>query len=66
MLLEKLKKLKKPNLEAEEKLREEIASQGGLEKGDLFAMILSAMLTFIPVIALLLGFFCLVAWLFVR
>ena len=66
MLLEKLKKLKKPNLEAEEKLREEIASQGGLEKGDLFAMILSAMLTSIPVIALLLGFFCLFAWLFVR
>jgi hypothetical protein len=59
------KKLKKPDPKAEEKLREEIAANGGLEKGDLFAMILSAMITFIPVIAVLLGFFCFVAWLFI-
>ena len=59
------KKLKKPDPKAEEKLREEIAANGGLEKGDLFAMILSTMITFIPVIAVLLGFFCFVAWLFI-
>jgi len=58
------KKLKKPDPNAEKKLREEIEAHGGLEKGDLPAMILSAMLTFIPVAALVLGLFCLIAWLF--
>ena len=59
-----MKKLKKPDPKAEQRLRNEIEEYGGLEKTDLPAMIISAMLTFIPVAALVLGMFCLIAWLF--
>ena len=52
----KLKLIKKPNRETEEKLRENIETEGGLEKKDVPAMLISAFLIFIPValIALLL------------
>ena len=58
------KRLKKPDPKAEEKLREQIKENGGLEKGDLPAMILSALLTIMPVAIIILLLFCLVAWLF--
>ena len=42
------KRLKKPNPEAEQELRNEIEAAGGLEKNDLLAMIISAMFTILP------------------
>lgn len=38
----KLKLIKKPDMEAEEKLRKDIQDEGGLDKKDMPAMILSA------------------------
>ena len=45
----KIKVIKKPDEDKEKKLREDIESEGGLEKNDLTAMILSAFLVIIPV-----------------
>ena len=56
------KLLKKPNKEKEEKLRNDIANEGGLDKKDMLAMILSAYLVVIPVVAVVL----LVLWLIIR
>lgn len=63
MLWDKFKKLNKPNPETEQNLRDEIEEMGGLEKKDLPAMILSAMLVILPVVVLLLVLICLLAWL---
>ena len=57
---------KKPDLEKEEKLREEIYNEGGLEKKDLPALIFSAYLVFIPIALVLLLLLCLLGWLFLR
>ena len=43
------KRLKKPDPEAEQKLRDDIEAYGGLEKNDVLAMIISAMLMILPV-----------------
>ena len=40
---------KKPDKEAEKRLREELEREGGVEKKDIPAMILSAYLVFIPI-----------------
>lgn len=48
------KRLKKPDPEAEQKLRDEIEASGGLEKNDLPAMIISALLMILPVVVILL------------
>ena len=56
------KLLKKPNKEKEEQLRRDIANEGGLGKKDMLAMILSAYLVVIPVVAVVL----LVLWLIIR
>ena len=59
------KRLKKYNKEEAEKKAEEIQQGGGLEKKDLPAMILSALLTFLPICFLVLGGICLLAfWIF--
>ena len=42
------KHLKKDNAEKNEKLRNEIEKEGGLKRRELFAMILSAFVVFIP------------------
>ena len=55
---------RKPDEEKEKKLREELEAEGGVEKKDIPAMILSAYLVFIPVVAILLLVFCFVAWMF--
>ena len=47
-------RLKKPDPEAEEKLLDEIEAHGGLEKNDLPAMIISAMLMILPIAAIML------------
>ena len=48
------KKLKKPDPKAEQRLLDEIEAYGGLEKNDVLAMIISAMLMILPVAAILL------------
>ncbi len=58
------KKLKKPDPEAEQKLFDEIEAYGGLEKNDLPAMIISAMLMILPIVGLLLLVICAFAFLF--
>ena len=60
------KAIKKPDKEAEEKLRREINEAGGVSGKDIFAMILSAYAVFIPVALVLLGLIYLVARLFLR
>ena len=47
-------RLNKPDPEAEEKLLDEIEAHGGLEKNDLPAMIISAMLMILPIAAIML------------
>ena len=59
------KRLKKFDPEKEQQLRNAIEENGGLEKGDGFAMVLSALLVFVPVALAILGIFALVAWLFI-
>ena len=48
------KRLKKPDPEAEQKLREDIDAYGGLEKNDVAAMIISALLMILPIVAIVL------------
>lgn len=58
------KKLKKPDPEQEQKLRDDIEANGGLEKKDLPAMIISAFLVIFPVALAALLILALFAWLF--
>ncbi len=58
------KKLKKPDPEAEQKLLDEIEAYGGLEKNDVLAMILSALLMIMPIVGILLLILCFFAFLF--
>ena len=62
-MLNKLRSLKKPDPEAEQKLRDEIEQYGGLEKNDMKAMIISAMLVILPVAAVIFLLFVGFAWL---
>ena len=59
----KLKLIKKPNKEKEKQLREDIENMGGLEKKDVPAMILSAMLVILPVALLALLLLCAIGFL---
>ncbi len=55
MLIKNFKRIfKKPDKDAEETLREELENEGGLEKKDLPAMLLSAYLIIIPVAVVIL------------
>lgn len=49
MIFDRLKSLKKYDPKKEQELYDEIQASGGLEKNDLFALILSAMLVIMPV-----------------
>lgn len=53
MIFDKLKKLKKYDPKKEQALYDEIQENGGLEKNDLLAMILSALLVIMPIALLL-------------
>ena len=64
MLIRRLRKLRKFDPERERELRDGIEAAGGLEKNDLKAMILSALLVIMPVTLGILLLFALVAWLF--
>ena len=46
------RRLKKPNPEAEQHLRDEIDAYGGLEKNDVAAMIISALLMILPIVVI--------------
>lgn len=48
------KRLKKPDPEAEQKLRDDIDAYGGLEKNDVLAMIISALLMILPLVVIIL------------
>ena len=65
MIFDKFKKLKKYDPEAERTLREEIEAEGGLEKNDVKAMIISALLVIMPVILIIFLLFVLMAWIFI-
>lgn len=65
MLFEKFKKLKKFDPEQEKTLRDEIEANGGLEKNDMKAMIIAALLTIMPVAIAVFLLFILAAWLFI-
>jgi hypothetical protein len=60
-----MRKLKKYDPEKEQALRNEIEQAGGLEKNDLKAMIIAAILTIFPVVVVIFILFVLFAWLFV-
>ncbi len=55
---------KKPDVEKQQKFREELEESGCVEKKDIPAMIMSAYLIFIPVVVIILLLFCFVAWMF--
>lgn len=62
MIFDRLKKLKKYDPKKEQALYDEIQENGGLEKNDLLAMILSALLVIMPVALIL--FIAIVAFAF--
>ena len=64
MLIGRLRKLQKYDPERERELRDGIEAAGGLEKNDLKAMILSALIVILPIALGILLLFALVAWLF--
>ena len=59
------KRLKKFDPEKEAELRAQIESEGGLEKNDLLAMVISALLVLVPVALLALVLLVLVGRLFI-
>lgn len=65
-MFNKFKKIFKFDPDREEKLRNEIEENGGIEKKDMPAMILSAYLTIIPIVLGILLLFALVAYLYVN
>ncbi len=64
MIFDKLKKLKKYDPKKEQELYDEIQANGGLEKNDLFAMILSALLVIMPIALALFIFIIIFAFMF--
>ncbi|MBO5869392.1 MAG: hypothetical protein J6Q89_01460 [Clostridia bacterium] len=59
------KRLKKFDPEKEKTLREQIEAEGGLEKNDGLAMVLSALLVFLPIALVILLVLVLVGYLFI-
>ena len=64
-MLDKNKKILKRDPRREEELGCEIERDGGLEKNDMFAMLLSAYLTIIPIVLLVMAVFVLITYLYV-
>ena len=64
MIFDKFKKLKKYDPEAERRLREDIEAAGGLEKNDVLAMIISALLVLMPVVLVIFLLFIFMAFMF--
>jgi len=64
-VFDKWKKLKKYDPEAEKQLLDEIEAAGCLEKNDMKAMIIAALLVILPVVLIIFVLFVLMAWLFI-
>ena len=62
-LFRRFRSLKRDSSEKEAGLREQLGREGGLEKGDFFAMVVSALLVFLPICLVLLLVMCLVVFL---
>ena len=58
------KRLKKPDPQKEQELREQIEAEGGLEKNDFLAMCLAGAITFLPIAAITLAILVLFILLF--
>jgi hypothetical protein len=58
------RRLKKPNPQKEQDLREQIEAEGGLEKNDVLAMIVAATVVILPVALIALGVMALLMFLF--
>ena len=54
------KRLPKDNPEKREALKDEVEKEGGLEKQDMFAMILSALIVIVPIALIVLIVVCLI------
>ena len=65
-MFNKIKKILKFNPERESELRNEIEENGGIEKKDMSAMVLSAYLTIMPIVVGVLLLFALIAYLYVN
>ena len=65
-MFNKIKKILKFNPDREKELRNEIEENGGIEKKDMSAMVLSAYLTIMPVVIGILLLFALIAYLYVN
>lgn len=59
------KRLKKFDPEKEANLREQIEAEGGLEKNDGLAMVISALLVFLPIALLVLLVLAFIGYLFI-
>lgn len=60
------KRLKKFDPEKEANLREQIESEGGLEKNDGLAMVISALLVFLPIALLVLLVLVFIGYLLIK
>lgn len=65
-MFNKIKKILKFNPNREKELRNEIEENGGIEKKDMSAMVLSAYLTIMPIVIGILLLFALIAYLYVN
>lgn len=65
-MFNKIKKILKFNPDREKELRNEIEENGGIEKKDMSAMVLSAYLTIMPIVIGILLLFALIAYLYVN
>ena len=63
-MFNKIKKILKFNPDREKELRNEIEENGGIEKKDMSAMVLSAYLTIMPIVIGILLLFALIAYLY--
>ena len=64
--MNKIKKILKRNPKREEEITNEIERGGGIEKKDMSAMLLSAYLTIMPVVILIMATFILISYLYVN
>ena len=65
-MFNKIKRILKFNPDREKELRNEIEENGGIEKKDMSAMVLSAYLTIMPIVIGILLLFALIAYLYVN
>lgn len=65
-MFNKIKRILKFNPNREKELRNEIEENGGIEKKDMSAMVLSAYLTIMPIVIGILLLFALIAYLYVN